>query len=85
MEDYALKLEILSPQKVLFDGEARLVRLPGAKAPFTVLHNHASILTVLERGIVRWENAGGESQLAIAGGFAKVEDNHVILCVETDG
>ncbi|MBO7289923.1 MAG: hypothetical protein J6U62_00495 [Bacteroidaceae bacterium] len=84
MESGAVRLEILSPVKVLYNGEARLVRLPGAKAPFVVLHNHAPILTALERGTVRWETGDGESQLAVAGGFAEVRDNHVTLCVETE-
>lgn len=84
MENCAITLEIVSPVKVLFNGKARLVRLPGAKAPFVVLHNHAPILAALERGIVVWENEDGESRLAVSGGFARVCENHVTLCVETE-
>ena len=84
MENCAMTLEIISPVKVFFNGKARLVRLPGAKAPFVVLHNHAPILAALERGTVVWENEGGESRLAVSGGFARVCENHVTLCVETE-
>ena len=65
-------------------GTLRLVRLPGAMAPFVVLYNHAPILAALERGTVVWENEDGESRLAISGGFARVCENHVTLCVETE-
>lgn len=84
MENSAITLEIVSPSKVFFKGMVRLVRLPGAKAPFVVLHNHAPIIAVLERGTVVWESEEGESRLAVSGGFARVNDNHVTLCVETD-
>lgn len=84
MENGAITLEVISPVKVLFNGAVRLVRLPGAKAPFVVLHNHAPIIAVLERGTVVWESEEGESRLAVSGGFARVNDNHVTLCVETE-
>ena len=84
MENSAITLEIVSPSKVFFKGMVRLVRLPGAKAPFVVLHNHAPILAALERGTVVWENEEGESRLAISGGFVRVCENYVTLCVETE-
>ena len=84
MENSAITLEIVSPSKVFFKGMVRLVRLPGAKAPFVVLHNHAPIIAVLERGTVVWESEARESRLAVSGGFARVNDNHVTLCAETD-
>ena len=84
MENCAMTREIISPVKVFVNGKARLVRLPGAKAPFVVLHNHAPILAALELGTVVWENDDGESRLAVSGGFARVCENHVTLCVETE-
>ncbi|MBQ8271086.1 MAG: F0F1 ATP synthase subunit epsilon [Bacteroidaceae bacterium] len=77
-----LKLIILSPEKELFSGNVTAVSLPGATAPFTVLYNHAPIISVLERGTVRWE-AETQGEVAIAGGFVEVCDNVVTACVET--
>lgn len=76
-------LEILSPEKTLFKGEVTSVRLPGGKAPFVVLHNHAPIITTLVAGAIIWESETGGGSVAVSGGFAEVKDNHVIACVET--
>ena len=76
-------LEILSPEKTLFKGEVTSVRLPGGKAPFVVLHNHAPIITTLVAGAIIWESEAGGGSVAVSGGFAEVKDNHVIACVET--
>lgn len=78
-----MELEIISPEKTLFSGQVRLVRLPGTKAPFTVLYNHAPMITSLVEGKVSWESAGGEAEIAVSGGFAEIRNNHVTLCVET--
>lgn len=84
MERGVIMLEILSPEKKLFQGEVKFVRLPGGKAPFTVMYNHAPVITTLERGNISWEDKDGISEIFIAGGFAEVADNRVTLCVETD-
>lgn len=72
------KLIILSPERELFSGNVVQVLFPGAAAPFTVLYNHAPIISVLERGVIRWP-AG---EVAISGGFVEVCDNVVTACVE---
>ena len=72
------KLIILSPERELFSGNVAQVLFPGATAPFTVLYNHAPIISVLERGVIRWP-AG---EVAISGGFVEVCDNVVTACVE---
>lgn len=83
MENSAIMLYILSPEKTVFEGKVSAVHLPGAKAPFAVLHNHAPLITTLESGTVRWISAEGGGEFAVSGGFAEVKDNHVTLCVET--
>lgn len=83
MENGVVLLEILSPEKTLFKGEVISVRLPGGKAPFVVLHNHAPIITTLVAGAIAWESETGESSVDISGGFAEVKENHVVACVET--
>ena len=54
-----LELEIISPEKSIFKGLVSKVLLPGGKAPFTVLYNHAPLITSLEAGAVRWNSAEG--------------------------
>lgn len=82
MKKGSLLLEILSPEKSLFKGCVTSVMLPGGKAPFTVLHNHAPIISSLCKGRVVWYVDGKENGLDVSGGFVKVADNNVTVCVE---
>lgn len=76
-----LKLTILSPEKILFEGNVSRVLLPGEKDPFVVLHNHAPIISSLVSGDISWQGAEVGS-IAVKGGFVEVKDNVVTACVE---
>ncbi len=78
-----LKLKIVSPEKVEFDGEVQSVFVPGTSGKFEILNDHAPIISSLEKGIVEYVLAGGErKQLEIMGGFVEVQKNKVSVCVE---
>ena len=72
---------ILSPEKTLYAGEAKLVNVPGQKGRFEVLDHHAPIISGLDEG--RVVCMGEEPlELDIKSGFIEVVDNRVTLCVE---
>jgi len=48
-----MKLEIITPETVLFTGEAQAVQLPGIDGSFQVLNSHAPILSALKKGIIK--------------------------------
>ncbi len=73
-----LKLKIVSPEKVEFEGEVESVKLPGTKGNFEVLNNHAPIISTLQKGVVEYDG----KQLNILGGFVAVQKNEVSVCVE---
>lgn len=77
-----LKLDIVSPEKQLFSGEVEGATFPGDKGRFTVLYNHAPIISTLGQGTIRWVQQGQETTLDIKGGFVEVENNKIIVCVE---
>ena len=77
-----LKLDIVSPEKQLFSGEVDGATFPGDKGRFTVLYNHAPIISTLGQGTIRWVQQGQETTLDIKGGFVEVENNKIIVCVE---
>ena len=77
-----IELEILSPGKTFFSGSVSCVRLPGAKAPFTVLPGHAPMVSLLCKGVMTWVVAGEEQSIAIVSGFVEVKANKVTACVE---
>ena len=47
-----MTLKIISAEDILFEGEVSLVNLPGTNGQFTVLHNHASLVSTLVPGNV---------------------------------
>lgn len=75
-------LEILTPDKRVFKGNVQLASMPGAKAPFVILHNHAPLISVLQNGKITWIDADGEHAVEISGGFVEVNENVVTACVE---
>ena len=77
-----MTLEIISAHEVMFKGEADSVTLPGELGQFTVLRNHAPIITVLVEGKVSYRTSdGSEKDLSIKGGIADVENSVVSVCI----
>ena len=82
MNNAVIMLEILSPEKLIFKGEVVSVSLPGSKAPFVVLHNHATMISFLQKGRIKWCTFDGEAGVDISSGFVEVRNNVVSACVE---
>ncbi len=78
-----MKLEILSPEQTLYKGDVDVVTLPGTLGRFTILQDHASMISSLKEGIIRIKPYEGEEvELSIKGGFVEVKRNQVSVCVE---
>ncbi len=77
-----LQLTIVSPEKKLFQGEVNQVTLPGVMGSFTILPQHAPIVSSLTRGKIQYVTADGTSQnLEVMGGFVEMNDNNVSVCI----
>jgi F-type H+-transporting ATPase subunit epsilon len=76
-------LEILTPDKKVFDGEVTSVTVPGTQGSFEVLTNHAPIISTLEKGKVIVRNAGSEVFFTISGGAIEVINNKIIVLAES--
>lgn len=77
-----LKLKIISPEKIEFDGPVESVLVPGTKGSFEILNDHAPIISSLQPGVVEYTTIEGKTSLTITGGFVEVQKNMVNLCVE---
>lgn len=77
-----MTLDVLSPQNRIFSGTVSCVVLPGSKAPFTVLCNHAPIISTLTKGRLSWIAGDTEQSIIVSGGFVEVKDNVITVCVE---
>lgn len=74
-------LRIISTEDILFDGEVEAVTLPGEKGAFTVLNNHASIVSSLVAGNIVYSIAGKKESIAVDGGLVDVDKNVVSVCI----
>ncbi|PIV61949.1 MAG: hypothetical protein COS14_03695, partial [Bacteroidetes bacterium CG02_land_8_20_14_3_00_31_25] len=48
-----MKVEIITPEKRLFTGEAKLIQLPGANGSFEIMNNHAPVISTLFEGKIK--------------------------------
>ncbi len=77
-----MNLEILTPDKKVFEGEVKSVTVPGTKGSFEILNNHAPIISTLEDGKLIVRNAGHEDVYLVKGGVVEVLNNKVIVLAE---
>lgn len=77
-----MRLEIVSPDGILFEGEAEYASLPGIAGSFDILPHHAPLIAALGKGPVRFEVNGKKQELTIQGGFVEVKDDVLSVCVE---
>lgn len=74
-----MHLEILTPEKKIFEGEVTIVTFPGASGSFQVLDNHAPLISLLQEGIVEYKGSDTSARVRILGGVVEVLDNKVIV------
>jgi len=79
-----MKAEIITPEKKIFEGEIKSIRVPGKKGSFQVLKDHAPIISTLENGTVYIvDPEGNETTFKINGGVIEVRMNKIILLAES--
>jgi F-type H+-transporting ATPase subunit epsilon len=77
-------LEIITPDKKVFEGEVNLVQLPGSKGSFTLLKNHAPIISTLDKGTIKvLDDSGKEHLFNVTGGVVENLANKVVVLVES--
>ena len=78
-----MKLDITTPDKQLFSGEAILVQLPGLDGLFEVLKDHAPLVAALKKGQIKVElNDGQTEYYDINGGTVEVLKNNILVLAE---
>ncbi|HKB85415.1 MAG TPA: F0F1 ATP synthase subunit epsilon [Ignavibacteriaceae bacterium] len=79
-----LTLEIITPNKISFNGEVQSVTIPGTEGSFQVLKNHAPLMSTFEIGEVKVVLTGGnEKKYATGGGTVEVLNNHVLVLADS--
>jgi F-type H+-transporting ATPase subunit epsilon len=79
-----MKIEIITPESKIYDGEIKSVRVPGKKGSFQVLKDHAPIISTLDAGPVIIVDADGKEIIyEVSGGLIEVKMNQIILLAES--
>ncbi|HSL87399.1 MAG TPA: ATP synthase F1 subunit epsilon [Bacteroidales bacterium] len=75
-----MRIEIITPEKKIYEGDIKSVRVPGRNGSFQVLKDHAPIISTLETGTVYIvDESGKEKEYQIGGGVIEVRMNRIIL------
>ena len=79
-----MKVEIITPDYKVFEGDIKSIRVPGEKGSFQVLKDHAPIISTLENGpVIIVDNADVVTTYEINGGVIEVRMNKIILLAES--
>jgi F-type H+-transporting ATPase subunit epsilon len=79
-----MKIEIITPDRKVFEGDIKSVRVPGKKGSFQVLKDHAPIISTLENGpVIMVDQTNKEIIYEIDGGVIEVKMNRIILLAES--
>ena len=77
-----MHLEIITPDKTLFEGTAKSVSLPGTEGGFQILENHAPIISTLKSGQIKIDTGSGTELIDISSGVVEMLKNKVIILAE---
>ena len=78
-----MELIVLTPEKEVFKGSIKSVKVPGSSGQFEILNGHAPIVASLGEGTVRiLLNDGNSKEIDISRGFIEVLRNEVSLLVQ---
>lgn len=75
-------LEILTPEKKVFEGDVTVATFPGADGSFQVLDHHAPLISLLKEGTVEYKSKEGSQKVVITGGVVEVLKNKVVLLAD---
>jgi F-type H+-transporting ATPase subunit epsilon len=77
------KFELVSPERILMSVDVEQVVMPGSEGDFTVLANHAPVISMLRPGIIDVTLENGRKRVFVKGGFAEVEANRATVLAQT--
>ncbi len=78
-----LLLEIVTPERRVYEGEVDGVQVPGIDGELGILPHHAPLLSLLGVGELRIRRGSEEESIAIFGGFVQVRPDKVVIMAET--
>lgn len=77
-------LEIITPDKMVYSGQVKLIQMPGNNGLFEILNHHAPIISTLGKGKIKVEEENGQVLFfEVDGGIIENKDNKIIVLAES--
>lgn len=77
-----MKLTVITPDKLVYEGDITAVTVPGSSGSFQILRDHAAIVSTLDDGKVIIRSNEGLTVIAIQGGVVEARDNNITVLAE---
>lgn len=77
-----IRCEIVSQDRMVFEGDVDIVVLPGAAGEMGILPRHAPLLTTIKFGVIKIRQKGIEEIFTVAGGIAEVQPDIVTVLAD---
>lgn len=78
-----MQFQLITPEKIYFEGPAQMVTIPGSQGEFGVLPGHAPFVATLRPGVVSIAQAEGARRVVVLSGLAEVTAGHCVVLAET--
>ncbi|MBR5784847.1 MAG: F0F1 ATP synthase subunit epsilon [Bacteroidales bacterium] len=78
-----MKVKIIKPDAIIYEGSAKLLQLPGIDGLFEILNNHAPIVSALAKGKIKMVDDENKTLFFdINSGVVKSEQNDVLILIQ---
>lgn len=77
-----LRLDVVTPEKSVVQEDVEMVICPGSEGEFGVLPHHASLLSALNTGILRYKQGDKTEHVFVSGGFVDVNGDQCSVLAE---
>jgi len=78
----SIRVDIVTPEKLLYSGDVDMITLPGTNGQMGILHGHAPLLSTLDIGEIVLHRREGNEYLAVSGGVAEVRPDKVTILAD---
>lgn len=78
----SIKVDIVTPEKMLYSGDVEMVTLPGTNGQMGILRGHAPLLSTLDIGEIVLHSRAGNEYLAVSGGVVEVRPDKVTILAD---
>lgn len=83
MADKKFNLQIISPTRIFFDGDAIMVEMKTTEGEIGVLAGHIPLTAILEPGVIKIKQEDGTKEAALHDGFVEIRKDRITILAES--